>query len=159
MGGGVSMLNTSARLPGRTNAYVPSSRQRAIHLSSRPSSAGFSGTPRRTGLGGRVGQQVGEVVTAGQSRYAGPGAAGSRSSESPVLIPPRGYIAGMTQVHHAAPAGRELTRLAVSATLHCLTGCAIGEVLGMVLAHLVGLVGPARASRWRSRWPSCSGTR
>ena len=32
-----------------------------------------------------------------------------------------------------APPGR-LTRLAVSATLHCLTGCAIGEVLGMVLA-------------------------
>jgi hypothetical protein len=36
---------------------------------------------------------------------------------------------------HAAeqPQGRALTRLAVSATLHCLTGCAIGEVLGMVL--------------------------
>jgi hypothetical protein len=31
-------------------------------------------------------------------------------------------------------AARELTRTAVSATLHCLTGCAIGEVLGMVLA-------------------------
>ena len=30
--------------------------------------------------------------------------------------------------------GRELTRLAVSATVHCLTGCAIGEVLGMVLS-------------------------
>ncbi len=30
--------------------------------------------------------------------------------------------------------GRELTRTAVSATLHCLTGCAIGEVLGMILA-------------------------
>lgn len=28
----------------------------------------------------------------------------------------------------------ELTQQAVSATLHCLTGCAIGEVLGMVLA-------------------------
>src|SRR5688572_1285044 len=28
--------------------------------------------------------------------------------------------------------GAALTRLAVSATLHCLTGCAIGEVLGMV---------------------------
>jgi hypothetical protein len=28
----------------------------------------------------------------------------------------------------------DLTRTAVSATLHCLTGCAIGEVLGMVLA-------------------------
>jgi hypothetical protein len=35
---------------------------------------------------------------------------------------------------HAATDGRELTALAVSATLHCLTGCAIGEVLGMVLA-------------------------
>ena len=33
-----------------------------------------------------------------------------------------------------APTGRELTRTAVSATLHCLTGCAIGEVLGMALA-------------------------
>lgn len=32
------------------------------------------------------------------------------------------------------PAGRALTRMAVTATLHCLTGCAIGEVLGMVLA-------------------------
>lgn len=41
-----------------------------------------------------------------------------------------------THTHHqqAAPTGRELTRLAVSATRHCLTGCAIGEVLGMVLA-------------------------
>jgi hypothetical protein len=29
---------------------------------------------------------------------------------------------------------RELTRSAISATLHCLTGCAIGEILGMVLA-------------------------
>ncbi|MET0741350.1 MAG: DUF4396 domain-containing protein [Candidatus Nanopelagicales bacterium] len=28
----------------------------------------------------------------------------------------------------------DLTRQAVSATTHCLTGCAIGEVLGMVLA-------------------------
>jgi uncharacterized protein DUF4396 len=27
-----------------------------------------------------------------------------------------------------------LTRQAVSATLHCLTGCAIGEILGLVLA-------------------------
>src|SRR3954451_1793968 len=27
-----------------------------------------------------------------------------------------------------------MNRLALSATLHCLTGCAIGEVLGMVLA-------------------------
>ncbi len=31
-----------------------------------------------------------------------------------------------------------LTRQAVSATLHCLTGCAIGEVLGMVLTTALG---------------------
>jgi hypothetical protein len=35
-------------------------------------------------------------------------------------------------------AGRSLTRLAVSATLHCLTGCAIGEVLGMVIGTVLG---------------------
>jgi len=34
--------------------------------------------------------------------------------------------------------GKELTRLAVSATLHCLTGCAIGEILGMVLGTAFG---------------------
>jgi hypothetical protein len=32
----------------------------------------------------------------------------------------------------------QLTRLAVSATLHCLTGCAIGEVLGMVIGTALG---------------------
>jgi hypothetical protein len=35
---------------------------------------------------------------------------------------------------HDHGTGASLTRTAVSATLHCLTGCAIGEVLGMVLA-------------------------
>jgi hypothetical protein len=40
----------------------------------------------------------------------------------------------VAQHSHTAPAGPALTRLAVSATLHCLTGCAIGEVLGLVLA-------------------------
>ena len=34
----------------------------------------------------------------------------------------------------ANPASPSLNRLAVSATTHCLTGCAIGEVLGLVLA-------------------------
>ena len=45
------------------------------------------------------------------------------------------------EMHHSAtaPAGRDLTRMAMSATLHCLTGCAIGEVLGMVIATAVGL--------------------
>ncbi len=31
-----------------------------------------------------------------------------------------------------------LNRLAFSATLHCLTGCAIGEVLGLVIAAALG---------------------
>ena len=34
--------------------------------------------------------------------------------------------------HHQIPGG-SLNRLALSATLHCLTGCAIGEVAGMVI--------------------------
>jgi hypothetical protein len=33
-----------------------------------------------------------------------------------------------------APPGVTLDRLALAATTHCLTGCAIGEVLGLVLA-------------------------
>jgi hypothetical protein len=41
----------------------------------------------------------------------------------------------MTMTEHIHAGGsRELTRSAIRATLHCLTGCAIGEVLGMVLA-------------------------
>jgi hypothetical protein len=31
-----------------------------------------------------------------------------------------------------------LTRSAVQATLHCLTGCAIGEILGMIIASAAG---------------------
>ena len=41
--------------------------------------------------------------------------------------------------HQHDAGGTGLTRMAVSATLHCLTGCAIGEVLGMVLATWWGL--------------------
>ena len=41
--------------------------------------------------------------------------------------------------HHALPtAGRELDSLALSATLHCLTGCAIGETLGMIIGTGLG---------------------
>ena len=39
-----------------------------------------------------------------------------------------------TEVTHQPLRGRALTASAVSATAHCLTGCAIGEILGMVLA-------------------------
>ena len=37
--------------------------------------------------------------------------------------------------HHPA----SLTRSAISATLHCLTGCAIGEILGLVISTALNL--------------------
>jgi hypothetical protein len=37
-----------------------------------------------------------------------------------------------------APAPAELNRLAASATNHCLTGCVIGEVVGMTIATALG---------------------
>ncbi len=41
--------------------------------------------------------------------------------------------------HHEMPTeGRELTGVAISATLHCLTGCAIGEVTGMIVGTALG---------------------
>jgi hypothetical protein len=41
--------------------------------------------------------------------------------------------------HQAAPDGQaSLNRSALQATTHCLTGCAIGEVLGMVIATALG---------------------
>lgn len=36
--------------------------------------------------------------------------------------------------HHTS-----LNRMAASATLHCLTGCAIGEVLGLIIGQAIGL--------------------
>jgi hypothetical protein len=44
--------------------------------------------------------------------------------------------------HHHAPLptkGRALDRVALSATLHCLTGCAIGEIVGMIIGTAAGL--------------------
>jgi Domain of unknown function (DUF4396) len=45
-----------------------------------------------------------------------------------------------TIVEAATPEGgcRGCVRLAFSATTHCLTGCAIGEVLGLVIANALG---------------------
>jgi hypothetical protein len=43
--------------------------------------------------------------------------------------------------HHPAPGGagaRSLNRITLSATVHCLTGCAIGEVAGMVIGTYLG---------------------
>jgi hypothetical protein len=41
--------------------------------------------------------------------------------------------------HHEMPtSGRALDVVALSATLHCLTGCAIGEIAGMVIGTALG---------------------
>jgi hypothetical protein len=42
-------------------------------------------------------------------------------------------------LHHELPtSGRALDGVALSATLHCLTGCAIGEVAGMIIGTAAG---------------------
>ena len=40
--------------------------------------------------------------------------------------------------HDGRPHGGSLNRLALSATLHCLTGCSIGEIFGMVIGTALG---------------------
>jgi hypothetical protein len=40
--------------------------------------------------------------------------------------------------HHAHGSSGSLNRLAASATNHCLTGCVIGEVIGLVIATALG---------------------
>lgn len=39
---------------------------------------------------------------------------------------------------HSHVQKRQLNKMAASATLHCLTGCAIGEVLGLILGTSLG---------------------
>ena len=45
---------------------------------------------------------------------------------------------GRHHEHELPTSGRELTQVALSATLHCLTGCAIGEVTGMIVGTALG---------------------
>ena len=40
--------------------------------------------------------------------------------------------------HHASHGGAGLSAMAASATLHCLTGCALGEVTGLIIGTLLG---------------------
>jgi hypothetical protein len=44
----------------------------------------------------------------------------------------------MSHAHGHGSAGTSLNRLAASATNHCLTGCVLGEVVGMVIATSLG---------------------
>ena len=41
--------------------------------------------------------------------------------------------------HELPTSGRALDAVALSATLHCLTGCALGEITGMVLGTALGV--------------------
>ena len=43
------------------------------------------------------------------------------------------HVHSFAHAHQSPASRRSLTRTAWSATLHCLSGCAIGEVLGMVI--------------------------
>jgi Domain of unknown function (DUF4396) len=46
----------------------------------------------------------------------------------------------MDPAQHSMPkSGTALNQMAVSATLHCLTGCAIGEIAGMAIGTALGL--------------------
>src|SRR6266540_2201391 len=58
------------------------------------------------------------------------------------IYPLRGTMeeaAGHAHHHHELPTtGRALTAVSISATLHCLTGCAIGEVAGMAIGTAAG---------------------
>ncbi|MBB3021735.1 hypothetical protein FHR70_004841 [Microvirga lupini] len=46
---------------------------------------------------------------------------------------------GHSHHHQGASSEPDLNRTALSATIHCLTGCAIGEVLGLVIGTALGL--------------------
>ena len=48
----------------------------------------------------------------------------------------------MAPTAHEHPGQTDLNRVAFSATVHCLTGCAIGEVAGMALGTALGWSNP-----------------
>ncbi len=71
----------------------------------------------------------------------------------------------MDHAQHSSTHG-SLNRVALSATIHCLTGCSIGEVLGMVIGTSLGLgnwstiahaAGPT--NRYALCWPLMRGAR
>jgi hypothetical protein len=54
------------------------------------------------------------------------------------MSPVEAHAAHADHDHEMPTEGRALTGVAVSATLHCLTGCAIGEVAGMAIGTALG---------------------
>ncbi|QCX76052.1 hypothetical protein C9F11_11865 [Streptomyces sp. YIM 121038] len=49
-----------------------------------------------------------------------------------------GHAGHGAHAHHGAGGGKVSWSMAAQATLHCLTGCAIGEVLGMIIGTALG---------------------
>jgi hypothetical protein len=71
------------------------------------------------------------TLTFAQARSA------SRRSCSAAPERPATFVFVTSHAHDQA-SGASLNRVAASATIHCLTGCAIGEVLGMVIGTAAG---------------------
>ena len=70
-----------------------------------------------------------------------PAGAETLHTKYPPGVYTRGVHDGHGHDHHHDPlptSGRALDRVAFSATLHCLTGCAIGEITGMVVGTALG---------------------
>lgn len=58
---------------------------------------------------------------------------------------PHEHTAGMSSTEHdggmawhGEHAGHDMSGMAASATLHCLTGCSIGEIVGLILSTALG---------------------
>jgi len=69
-------------------------------------------------------------------------------------VNPKGYSQSHSD-HEMQKDHESLNRVAISATIHCLTGFAIGEVLGMVIGTAIGL-GTGALAAWRTTVASAS---
>ncbi len=59
-------------------------------------------------------------------------------AEHSARITPGGMVSTVDHEHSGHARERSLTRQAIDATWHCLAGCAIGEVLGVVIGTALG---------------------
>ena len=143
-------LSTCRALPRRRPAGLPDRRDLA-------EAAGTEGEPvrgrSRRCSRARFGRERSPVtrrqgrgrLTTGRAHNAG------ELSDGPTRHAHHGHTdrAAMPKLARGVPAS-SLNRVAFSATVHCLTGCAIGEVLGMVIGTALGW-GNAGHDRARGR--------
>src|SRR4051812_32430812 len=98
------------------------------------------------GPGGGIGQTRGaqNAVAFGPCGFEShPGYPAAAATAAHVFPAPARAVHDVSDHHHPRldlpESGRGLDLVALSATLHCLTGCAIGEVAGMVIGTALGL--------------------